>query len=39
MAEIVAFLTAIGKATADNKSELLLPKYQLKYNNSPLLRQ
>ena len=39
LAEIVAFLTAIGKATADNKSGLLLPKHQLKYNSSPLLRQ
>ena len=39
MAEIVAFLTAIGKAMADNKSGLLLPKHQLKYNSSPLLRQ
>jgi len=34
----VAFLTAIGKATADNKSGLLLPKHQLKYNSSPLLK-
>ena len=39
LAEIVAFLTAIGKAMADNKSGLLLPKHQLKYNSSPLLRQ
>ena len=39
LAEIVAFLRESGKATADNKSGLLLPKHQLKYNSSPLLRQ
>ena len=39
MIKTVAFLTAIGKAMADNKSGLLLPKHQLKYNSSPLLRQ
>ena len=39
LAELAAILTAIGKATADNKSGLLLPKHQLKYNSSPLLRQ
>ena len=39
LAEIGAFQTAIGKAQADNKSWLLLPKVQLKYNSSLLLKQ
>lgn len=36
---VYMLVQTLEKMQADNKSGLLLPKHQLKYNSSPLLRQ
>lgn len=36
---VYMLVQTIENMQADNKSGLLLPKHQLKYNSSPLLRQ